>query len=275
MKGVNYADLFIELKTGPYAYTRPVDRFWESVDSSGEDCWPWKGKIASNGYGLFPVRNKAYLAHRVAFLLDAGGLDERNVCHMCDNRACVNPCHLFLGTQSENVQDMLSKGRNNPPRGERSSRAKLCWVDVLTIRGLHRNGTPQKDLAHQFGLSQKQISVIVNNKQWRLDLDTYQSICLDLALWPTPGHNLTYPVLGFVGEAGEVANKYKKVLRGDTDLTEEKRAELIDELSDCLYYLAAVAFELGISMSELAVLNTNKLRSRQFRNVLKGDGDNR
>lgn len=272
---MKYSDLYVELKTGPYAHTKPIDRFWGYVNRDG-DCWKWTGKLASNGYGLFVVRGDSYLAHRVAYFIATGGLeDEKQVCHRCDNPGCVNPEHLFLGTQSDNVKDMLNKGRQNPPKGSRSGCAKLDWENVLTIRGLYKAGKTQAEIATIFDISPKQVSVIVSEKQWKFDLDAFQALCMETAVYPQVGSNLAYPILGLVGEAGEVANKYKKILRGDSELTEERRSQLIDELGDCLYYFAAVAFELGVSFSELATQNLDKLRSRQERGVLKGTGDNR
>lgn len=266
---LNYSDLFIESKTGPYAYMKPVDRFWNYVKIS-EDCWEWTGKIASNGYGIFQIREHHYLAHRISYLLENGYINPSLcACHTCDNRKCVNPNHLFMATQSDNIKDMVKKKRNNPPTGEKE------WFDVFTIRGLYKKGKTQKELAEKFNISTKQISIIVNNKQWRFDLDTFQSLCLDTAIYPNVGNNITYPVLGFIGEAGEIANKYKKVIRGDSELTEEKKKQIIDELGDCIYYLAALAFELGVNFSDLAASNLDKLRSRKERDKLQGDGDDR
>lgn len=276
MATLNYSDLYVELKTGPYAHTKPVDRFWSKVHRTRTGCWEWTGKKATNDYGLFVVRGQSFLAHRVAYFIANGGLEDAMcVCHKCDNRLCVKPDHLFLGTQKDNMVDMVSKGRDNPAKGLKAARAKLGWQTVLTIRGLHKQGKTQKELAETFNVTPKQISVIVNEKQWKFDLDAFQTLCMETAIYPDVGDNLTYPVLGFVGEAGEVANKYKKILRGDSELTEQRKQQLTDELGDCLYYLAAVAFELGVSFSELAALNLDKLRSRAARGVLKGDGDTR
>jgi NTP pyrophosphatase (non-canonical NTP hydrolase) len=272
---LNYSDLFIELKTGPYAYTQPIERFWANVKKF-RSCWIWQGPLTNNNYGCFRIRGHEYMAHRVAFLLDNGFLPyDKEVCHSCDNLTCVNPKHLFLGTQAENVQDIVKKGQNNPPRGEKSGKAKLRWENIFTIRGLYRQGKTQKELSKLFNISKKQISIIVNDKQWKFDFDTFQSLCLETAIYPNASKNLTYPIFGLVGEAGELANKFKKILRGDSKLSPQKRDELIDELADCCYYLATVAFELGVSMSDLAVHNINKLRKRQFEHTLKGSGDNR
>lgn len=88
-------------------------------------------------------------------------------------------------------------------------------------------------------------------------------------------HRLLYAVLGLVGEAGEIANKLKKVLRGDKKLTGDSRQERIDELGDVLWYVAAIATDEGIDLSEVAKRNICKLYDRTRRGTVRGDGDKR
>lgn len=96
------------------------------------------------------------------------------------------------------------------------------------------------------------------------------------ALYPRKGNNIFYPTLGLAGEAGEVADKVSKIIRDDNEvITPERRAALIKELGDVLWYLAAVAGELGVSLDEVAKENLHKLASRQERGALHGAGDNR
>jgi HNH endonuclease len=97
-------------------------RFWEKVSISGgpDACWEWKAVARCMGYGVLQLDGKAQFAHRIAWILSNGAIpDGLCVLHKCDNRPCVNPRHLWLGTRSENTLDMFAKGRQNPPKGDR------------------------------------------------------------------------------------------------------------------------------------------------------------
>lgn len=105
----------------------------------------------------------------------------------------------------------------------------------------------------------------------------YYETCAALtAVYPNRGDNITYPVLGLCGESGEVAEKIKKIIRDQAGLiNEESRASIRKELGDVLWYVAAVAYECGISLESIAHENIEKLIDRKRRDVLHGNGDNR
>lgn len=108
-----------------------------------------------------------------------------------------------------------------------------------------------------------------------MNFNDYQQQAVATAIYGA-GVTLMYPSLGLAGEAGEVCNKVKKIFRDDNGVvTEEKREALKGEIGDCLWYLAALARDLGISLAEAAAENINKLLSRKARGTLQGSGDNR
>ena len=104
----------------------------------------------------------------------------------------------------------------------------------------------------------------------------YQTAALSTAIYPNMGQNFVYPALGLVGEAGEVADKLKKVIRdNDGVLTDSIREAVALELSDVAWYLAVLAFELNYRLEEVMQMNLDKLASRKQRGVISGSGDNR
>lgn len=112
-------------------------------------------------------------------------------------------------------------------------------------------------------------------QELELSLNAYQRQATKTAIYGE-GNKIGYPILGLVGEAGELANKYKKVLRDDGGvISEEKRRQLADELGDVLWYCAALANDLGENLGNIAAFNIMKLLDRQKRNVISGSGDNR
>lgn len=104
----------------------------------------------------------------------------------------------------------------------------------------------------------------------------YQQKALETAIYPNRGNNFVYPILGLSGEVGEVAEKLKKVIRDKNGvLTDSDKKDTALELSDCAWYVAVLASELGYTLEDLFQMNIDKLQSRKERGVLSGSGDNR
>jgi len=150
------------------------ERFWAKVDVRGAgECWSWIGSRDSFGYGVMFKSKKphrVYRAPRLAYELQIGPIAAGlHVLHRCDNPACVNPAHLFLGTQADNNRDRAAKGRGGGEkrRGIHNGRAKLTSKQVAKIRRLYATGDiSQGQLAEIFGVSQPQISRIVRREQY-------------------------------------------------------------------------------------------------------------
>lgn len=163
---------------------KDIQRFWSKIDKSGE-CWVWTAYRLPSGYGQISIKKKLYLASRVSYAIAHGVLpDHLHVCHHCDNPPCVRPDHLWLGTDKDNHQDMIRKGRDlvgernpmygkrrtwdcNPAYGERHPGAKLTWETVDAIRSLYRaGGITQTDLGKIYGVGQTLIGKVVRNEGW-------------------------------------------------------------------------------------------------------------
>ena len=123
------------------------------------------GGTTVRGYGQIESKGMKHYAHRVSYELFVGPIPKgMYVCHSCDNVACVNPNHLFLGTQKENLQDMASKGRST--RGVKNPMAKLSEEDVKDIKYLINTGLSSKDLGVEYGVSSAAINLIKQGKRW-------------------------------------------------------------------------------------------------------------
>lgn len=130
-------------------------------------CWEFIGSLDGGGYGHLTYRGKNVRAHRIAYDLCVGDIPKgQHVLHACDNRPCVNPDHLFLGTNQDNIDDMIAKERNN--RGERNGMAVLTEDDVREIRQLLSTGTyTQSEIGDMFGVTRGAVKSIKLGKTWK------------------------------------------------------------------------------------------------------------
>jgi hypothetical protein len=148
---------------------RDKKRFMEYVSVNPEtNCWEWDGVIRT-GYGRFYLRGKWLSAHRASWELHNDAIPEGLlVLHKCDNKCCVNPEHLFVGTQRDNVRDMWEKKRAKVLRGSSNPNSKLMEADVKLIRDLYEEGeTSYAKLAREFSVSPKLIELVVKRQVWR------------------------------------------------------------------------------------------------------------
>lgn len=138
----------------------PEVRFWRHVTPSEhpDECWLWQGKRNSYGYGSLSVdKGSSMPAHRVSFEIHHGPIPlGMSVCHSCDNPPCVNPAHLFLGTQRDNMADMAAK--------QRSGGRRLTEADIRAIRMDPRNGA---EVAAEWGITRTSVHHIRRRKTWK------------------------------------------------------------------------------------------------------------
>jgi hypothetical protein len=174
-------------------------RFWSRTERSS-GCWRWTGARSKDGYGQIGIGNKILYTHRVAWELTHGSIPQGMwVLHHCDNKKCINPDHLFLGTRLDNIRDMLAKGRGKVPhmlaesngsrkhpeklvrgdkhytrlhpelvtRGEKNGKAKLNSEQVREIRQRYATGAvSQRQLAREYDVHQTNIGFVVRGERW-------------------------------------------------------------------------------------------------------------
>lgn len=168
-----------------------MQRFWKKVRQAGPDeCWEWMRARTARGYGQIGVNGRVCYAHRLSYELTYGSIpDGLQVLHRCDNPPCVNPAHLFLGTQKINMQDCSNKNRlgaqqhpelmprgdrngmrtrpETRSRGENNGQSRLTEQGVRDIRQQHAQGASQRALARQYQVDKSTIADVVNRKTWQ------------------------------------------------------------------------------------------------------------
>lgn len=168
------------------------ERLWAKVDRDGPipkhrpdlgQCWLWTGRRNAWGYGALKF-NRQQLAHRIMWLVTFGPIPAETPCvlHHCDNPLCVNPSHLWVGTNADNVADRVRKGRSavlsgdlsgmhrNPERaarGERCHMSKLTAADIRVIRRLRQEGRFLREIAARFNIGISTVHHVVADRTWR------------------------------------------------------------------------------------------------------------
>jgi hypothetical protein len=174
----------------PWLAKKAIRRFWSKVKKGKpSDCWTWVAGKNPQGYGQFNVGVTNMGAHRFAYFISKGAIPKHlMVCHSCNNPACVNPRHLWLGTSVESANHCIAKGRHarqgpkNPAkgklngrhthpesvlRGEQQSQAKLTKRDVISIRrSFAADKLTKVKIAKQYGITRTRVWQIVTRKCW-------------------------------------------------------------------------------------------------------------
>ena len=158
-----------------------IKRFWNKVDiKSEDDCWHWTASCRSNGYGAFKTKEKTHGSHRLSYELTYGSITDSTlkVCHKCDNRKCVNPNHLFLGTDKDNMQDCKAKGRLVVNEGKKFKKGDIptnrqfdiamvsIVYNIILLRRFNKEKLNLKSLSIEYGIPYTTIRDISTNRSY-------------------------------------------------------------------------------------------------------------
>lgn len=153
---------------GQFVKVAVKDRFWDKVTKT-EDCWNWNGRLNSYGYGVISLNGKFVKAHRVSYELTHNYklCPAECILHSCDNPKCVNPHHLRIGTQRDNINDMIVRKRNKFfEKGSAHPNSKLSDTDIRNIKAMLEQKIPQHAIAKQYDICQQTISKINLNERY-------------------------------------------------------------------------------------------------------------
>lgn len=163
-------------------YRDPVEAFWHFVKKGKQsECWEWQGNYLQTGYGRIKLKGKPHTAHRLSWELHVGSIPPGLfICHRCDNKGCVNPRHLYVGTPMDNFNDSAARGRVSRGdnhwtrkypekilRGERHPRARLTALQVEDIRRRYSEGEGSRALATAFAVHQSTINRVTAGKHYQ------------------------------------------------------------------------------------------------------------
>lgn len=147
------------------------ERFEQKFEKKGPDeCWPWTGSKTGEGYGQMVLKGKIRRAHRIMYTNYVGKIPKgKLIRHLCNNPACVNPKHLAVGTDQDNMDDKVKAGRQPSHKGESNPKAKLTKHEVQRIRREYNKGrgVSQVALAFRYGVSPETIYDVVSGRTWK------------------------------------------------------------------------------------------------------------
>lgn len=153
---------------GHHLQEKAIDRLWRQIVKDPiTGCWNWTGASNRYGYGRMSVFGKRTLTHRLSWEYHYGPIPSgMNILHKCDNPACCNPEHLFIGTQQDNIADMHQKGRDRSLSGESSAKARLSAEQVRQIRSMYASGVSPSAIGDQFGIKRCHVCNIAKRRIW-------------------------------------------------------------------------------------------------------------
>lgn len=153
------------MRKGSKSGKDPEVNFWMNVKSSKDGCWEWVGYKDRSGYGLTSYSNKKWASHRLSWMIHFGDPGELFVLHKCDNPACVRPDHLFIGTQADNVRDMMQKGRSGTTKTSADDVRRIrAEYESAPVSGSRKARGVLDALVKKYGLDKRNIQDIAKGR---------------------------------------------------------------------------------------------------------------